>query len=191
MTTIVAVRKGNTAAIAGDFQVSQGNTVVPGDMRIYPKKIHHIANAYIGIVGSTAHHSVLNSVARSKPELFNFENSEAVFETFRKLHPILRDQYYLVTSESDEDQEYESNQMSGLIISQGGVFSFFSYREVSEYESFWAAGSGMEYALGALYVTYSSRRTAISIAETAINAACKFDKDSGLPIESYEIAISI
>lgn len=98
MTIIVAVKQGNKAAIAADFQSSQGDTVVSGHMRAFPRKIHHIAGAYIGIAGTTAHHLVLRSLAAAQPDLFNFDNGDAIFETFRRIHPILKKDYFLEQS---------------------------------------------------------------------------------------------
>ncbi|MCA9233317.1 MAG: hypothetical protein KDA57_21915 [Planctomycetales bacterium] len=190
MSIIVVVRKGNSAAIASDFQTTYGSMTVPGEMRRYPRKIHLINEAYLGIIGSIAHHNVMLSLASSKPDLFKFANGDEIAATLRKIYPILRDEYYLLSSEDDNDQEYESSQMSGLILSKGGIFSFSSYREVSEYEAFWAAGSGIEYGLGALEATYNSMQNAKAIAETAVRAACKFDSASGLPLESYEIELA-
>jgi ATP-dependent protease HslVU (ClpYQ) peptidase subunit len=159
-------------------------------MRLYPRKIHKIGGAYVGIVGSSAHHSVLRSLFASKPDLFDFGSADQVFETLRRIHPLLREEYFLLTSEDDKDQEYESSQLAGLVISSAGIFAFLSYREVSEYDSFWAAGSGRDYALGALEAAYTSGESAKSIAETAVRAACKFDSDSGLPLESYELKLA-
>jgi len=191
MSIIVAVRKDDSAVIAADLQVVQGDIVVPGEMRRYPRKIHSVAGAYVGLVGSIAHNNVFRSLTASKPELFNFRNGDEIFETFRRTHPILREEYFLHTNEDDKDQEYESSQLSGLIVCKAGIFSFMSYREVSEYETFWAAGSGMEIALGALEATYESRQSAKSIAEIAVRAACKFDSASGLPLESYELELGL
>ena len=189
MTIIVAVRKGNFAAIAGDLQTSQGSTIVPGPMRLYPRKIHRVGQAYVGIVGCIAHHNVFRSLSASKPELLDFKSGDDIFETLRSIHPLLREQYYVETNEDDNDQEYESSQLSGLVISKAGIFSFMSYREVTEYDSFWAAGSGKEFALGALEATYASGESAKSIAEIAVTAACKFDSACGLPLESYELEL--
>ena len=191
MTVITAVRKNNFVAIAADSQTNQGRMVIPGQIRISPQKIHKVAGAYIGVCGSTAHHSVLRSLIRNHQELFCFDGTDAVFETFRSLHPILREDYYLETDEDDSDQEYESNQMSGLIASPSGIFSFFSYREITEYETFWAAGSGDEFAIGAMEAVYKSRKSAKAIAEIGVQAACKFDNSCGLPLESYEIEIEV
>ena len=187
------MRKNEVAAMASDFQASQGDTIVPGSMRLGPGKIHRIGDAYIGIVGSIAHQNVIRSLVISRPELFCLDSREDVFETLRKLQPVLCTEYFLRTDESrDHEQEYESIQMSGLVISRGGVFSFYSHREVTEYSSFWAVGSGTDYALGALQIMYSeSREDAKTIAENAVRAACVFDSGSGLPIESYQVTLEV
>jgi ATP-dependent HslUV protease, peptidase subunit HslV len=189
MSTIVAVRKGNYAAIACDSLTGQGSVVVPGSMLRHSQKIHFIAGAYVGIVGSIGHHNVFGSLSKSNPGLFNFDGSDEVFETLRKIYPLLRDEYYLLSKVEHEDQEYESSQMAGLIISTGGIFSFSSYREVAEYDAFWASGSGRDVALGALEVAYASELGAKSVAETAVRAACKFDSYSDLPLVSYQLEL--
>jgi ATP-dependent protease HslVU (ClpYQ) peptidase subunit len=189
MSIIVAVRKGKLAAIASDFSTTFGSIVVPGEMRISPKKIHQVSGAYIGIEGLIAHQTVMKSLIHTKPQLFNLDSADAAAETLRKIHPLLREEYYLLTTEDDDNQEYESSQMSGLIVSKAGVFSFSSHREVAEYKSFWAAGSGIEYGLGALEAIYSSELGPKSIAEIAVRAACKFDSACGLPVDSYELQL--
>ncbi len=191
MSTIVAVRNETSAVIAADCQSYQGNVTTPGDMRAGPGKIHRVGEAYIGIVGGLAHQNVLRSTIASNPGLFDFADTDTVFESLRKLHPILREQYYLLTQlQDDRDQEYESSQISGLIISRGGVFSFGGQRGVIEFKTFWAAGSGMDFALGALHVAYPTAQHQVRmVAENAVKAACEFDWASGLPIESYEVTL--
>jgi ATP-dependent HslUV protease, peptidase subunit HslV len=95
----------------------------------------------------------------------------------------------LSTKEDDKDQEYESSQLSGLVVSKAGIFSFSSYRDVSEYNCFWAAGSGMDFGLGAMEAIYESEQSAKAIAETAVRAACKFESSCSLPLESYELQL--
>jgi ATP-dependent HslUV protease, peptidase subunit HslV len=189
MSVIVAVRKDGMAAIAADTQVSQGPIIVPGADRCFPSKIHHIAGAYIGVVGSFAHHGVLRSLSRTKPELFNFESGDEVFETLRRIFPLLRDEYYLHTARNDDDEEYESSQMFGMLISAAGVFSFSNSRDVSGYARFWSSGTGMELAIGAMDAIYDSDRNALQVAEIGASTACKYDSSCGLPLESYELAL--
>ncbi|TWT94828.1 ATP-dependent protease subunit HslV [Botrimarina colliarenosi] len=190
MSTIVAIRKKDRAVIAADTQVSEGSTLVSSEMLRSPTKIHAIGGGYMGIVGSVAHHRVIRSLATEKADYFNFESADALFETLRRIHPILRDEYYLLTSEKDSDsQPYESNHMTGLVVSPAGVFSFDTYREVSEYHSFWAVGSGGDYALGALAAIYDSSESVEAVAEAAVTAACRFDSGSGLPIELRSVRL--
>ena len=189
MTIIVATRKGNKAAIAADSQSSQGSIAVPGDMKQSDGKILAINGAYIGLAGNSAHLSVFRSVSESHPELIDFTTAESIFEMFRAIHPILKEQYHLITEEDDDDQEYESNQMAGVICSSGGIFSFLSYREITEHRYFWAAGSGIKFALGSLETAYRTKRDPKAIAELAVRIACKFDNHCGLPLESHTVEI--
>lgn len=189
MSIVVAVRKGKYAAIASDLQISYGSTICPGEMRPYPRNIRKVGEAYIGLVGSVAHFTSLWSLAASKADLFNFSSADTIAETFRKIHPLLRDEYYLMTTEDDKSQEYESSQMDGMIVSKSGIYSLSSYREVSEYNSFWATGSGIDYSLGAMEAIYATEQSAKTIAECGVCAACKFDMACGLPLESYELEL--
>ena len=76
--------------------------------------------------------STTTSTSRTRP---------AIFETFRKLHPILKEQHFLNPKE-EEDDPYESTQITALIANAHGIFGVYSMREVFEYTQFWAAGIG-------------------------------------------------
>lgn len=189
MSIVVAVKKGATATLAADTMSSQGDLTVPGDMKVDAGKIHRLDDAYVGLVGSSAHHLVFESLYANHPEIFDLSSTPAIFETLRACHEFLKDEYYLLTDESDEDQEYESNQLFGLVCAPTGIFAFQSYREVAEFDSFWACGSGTEFALGSLQATYSARRSARSLAEQAVTVACRFDKGCGLPLQSVSVRL--
>lgn len=55
--------------------------------------------------------------------------------------------------------------------------------------TFWAVGSGKEFALGPLQVTYASDVRACVLAENAVKAACVFDSGSGLSVESFQLTL--
>jgi ATP-dependent HslUV protease subunit HslV len=189
MSIVVGVRKAGTNAIAADSQTSQGNLVVPGDAKAAPSKIHRIGNSYFGVVGTVAHHGVIRSLVRSNPDAFDFTSAEAIFESLRSLHRTLVDDYFVRTTEDDKSQEYESNQLSGIVVSSNGVFSVESYREVTEFNRFWAAGTGAELAIGCMSAIYDDpQSSASSIADAAVKVACQFDKDCGLPVVSYTLS---
>lgn len=189
MSIVVAVRKAGTAAISADTLTSSGDLILPGELKISPSKILKLGNAYMGLVGSTAHMRVMASVYERYPDRFDFSSASAVFETFVDLHGLLKEHYYVVTEEDDDEQEYESNQLTGLIACPSGIYQFQSYREITEYNRFWATGTGTRLALGALDALYDSKLSASAIAKRAVQAACRFDNSCGEPIESFQLRL--
>ena len=124
--------------------------------RTYDKIVRH-RDTYIGLCGSAAHQLVFESLLAKHGDL-DFSHKSAIFETFRKLHPILKEQHFLNPKE-EEDDPYESTQITALIANAHGIFGVFSMREVFEYTQFWAAGSGREFALGAMQARYARLKT--------------------------------
>ena len=126
-------------------------------------KIVRYRDTYIGLCGSAAHQLVFESLLAKHGDL-DFAHKSAIFETFRKLHPILKEQHYLNPKE-EEDDPYESTQITALIANGNGIFGVFSMREVFEYTQFWAAGSGREFALGAMQARYRQLRAAEAVGQ--------------------------
>ncbi len=185
MTTIVVVRKGDEIAIAADSLTTFGDTRLAAQHdRTYDKIIQY-RGSYVGLCGSAAHQLVFDSLLRKHEDL-DLTTKSAVFETFRKLHPILKEQHFLNPKEEDDDP-YESTQVTALIANEHGIFGVYSMREVFEYTQFWAAGSGREFALGAMHAQYSRLRTASAIAKAGVEAGALFDKNSALPMTLYTL----
>jgi len=91
MTTLVVVRKNNEIAIAADSLTTFGDTRLSAEFdRIYDKIVKY-RDTYVGLCGSAAHQLVFESLLAQHKEL-DFGSKPAIFETFRKLHPILKDQ---------------------------------------------------------------------------------------------------
>ena len=145
----------------------------------------HYRGTYVGLCGSAAHQLVFQSLL-AKNEDIDFSGKAAIFETFRKLHPILKEQHFLNPKE-EEDDPYESTQITALVANQYGIFGVYSMREVFEYTQFWAVGSGREFALGAMHTQYERLKTATAIAKIGIEAGTTFDKNSGLPMTLYTV----
>ena len=82
-----------------------------------------------------------------------------MFDTFTKLHPYLKDNFFLQTKEEDSDP-YESSQFSVVIANASGIYGLYSYREVFEFKEFWGIGSGRSFALGAMHAAYAKAKTA-------------------------------
>jgi ATP-dependent HslUV protease, peptidase subunit HslV len=185
LTTIVVVRKNGQIAIGADTLVTFGETRLPG---IYEAndKIIRVGDSYIGLAGSTAHFEVLRRVLTAM-EVPRLHSREDVFDTFLKAHQVLKEQYFLNPKEEDDDP-YESSQITALIANPSGIFGVYSYREVFSFERFWAIGSGRNFALGAMYASYEGGRDARTVAQLGVDAGTEFDKSSAGPNRVYEFA---
>ena len=187
MTTLVAVRKNDEIAIAADSLTTFGDTRLPAQFdRSFDKIVQH-RGTYVGLCGSAAHQLVFESLLAKHGDL-DFSNKAGIFETFRKLHPILKEQHFLNPKEEDDDP-YESTQITALVANAHGIFGVYSMREVFEYTRFWAVGSGREFALGAMYAQYPRLRSAAAVAKAGIEAGATFDKNSALPLTLYTVTL--
>ena len=188
MTTVVVVRKGGTVAIAADTLVTFGDTRLAHGYEA-GMKLFKVGDSWIGMAGTTAHFPVLRRALEALPaDELKLHSRDQVFDTFLKLHPKLKDSYYLNTKEEDADP-YESSQFTVLIANASGIFGVYSYREVFEFERFWAIGSGRSFALGAMHAVYEKSKTAREVAETSGRAGCEFDKNSAGPLQTHTLKL--
>ncbi|MBE9608642.1 MFS transporter [Chitinilyticum piscinae] len=184
MTTIVIVRKAGQIAIAGDSQSTFGDTRLSAGDDCHWDKIFAAQGGFFAISGSAAHDLVLKSLL-AKSRKLDFSSRPAIFESFRKLHPKLKDQFFL-KPDVDEDDPYESSQMTVLVANPHGIFAVFSMREVYEYQRFWAIGSGADFAIGAMSAVYDNPQLdAEAIARIGVTAGCEFDINSSLPMSCH------
>ena len=177
----MVARKGGQLAIASDSLVTFGETRLPPGYEANDK-MFSIGDSWVGAVGSTAHMPVLRqALASLPPEELQLTSRDALFDTFLRLHPKLKDRFFLNTKEQDSDP-YESSQFSIVIANAHGIFGVESYREVFEFERFWAIGSGRRFALGAMHAAFDKARTANEVAEAGVMAGCEFDTSSAGPV---------
>ncbi len=188
MTTIVVVKKGGTAVIAGDTLTTFGSTRLASEHDAAPEKILKHADTYFGIAGSAAHQLVLESLLKKHAE-FTFRGREEIYESFRKIHPLLKDEAFLNPKEEDDDP-YESSQLTTLMVNPTGIYGVYSMREVFEFDKFWAIGSGRDFALGAMYAVYNGRTTAEEIARLGVRAGAEYDTGTGLPMNLAKVKLS-
>jgi ATP-dependent protease HslVU (ClpYQ) peptidase subunit len=185
MTTLVVVRKGDQIAIAADSLTTFGDTRLSAEFDSSFDKIVRHGETYLALCGSAAHQLVFENLLTGSREL-DFSNKAAIFETFRKLHPVLKERHFLNPKE-EEDDPYESTQITALIANAGGIYGVYSMREVFEYTRFWAAGSGRDFALGAMHAAYEGAGDAEAIARLGIEAGATFDKNTALPLTLYTV----
>lgn len=187
MSTIVVVKKNGRAVIAADSLTTFGDLRMGVPYDAASDKIQKYDDGYFGIVGSAAHALVMESVLKDKKVKMDFSDRMAIFETFRRLHPVLKDKYFLKAKDEDDDDPYEATHIDALICNPRGIFGIYSLREVSEYTRFWAIGSGSEYALGAMYAVYDRLESPEEIARAGVEAGCEFNTASALPLTMYTV----
>lgn len=188
MSTVVVARKGGQIAIASDSLVTFGETRLPHGYEANAK-MFEVAGTRVGAVGTTAHMPVLRQALAALPaEELRLDSRDAIFETFRRLHPLLKERFFLNTREGDSDP-YESSQFSILVANRHGIFGVESYREVFEFERFWAIGSGRRFALGGMFAAYERAKSAREVAEAGVRAGCEFDTSSAGPVRVHTIKL--
>jgi ATP-dependent protease HslVU (ClpYQ) peptidase subunit len=179
MTTCVVVRKDDQIAIATDSLVTFGDTRLSQAYEAN-EKIVEVNGSYVSLSGTTAHFPVMKKLLTEMGDECRLGSREEVFDTFTRVHQILKDKYFLNVKE-EEDDPYESSQITTLIANPHGIFGVYSYREVFSFDRFWAIGSGKCFALGAMYAGYERGGSAQEIAELGVQAGAEFDKSSALP----------
>jgi ATP-dependent HslUV protease subunit HslV len=188
VTTIVAVKKSGTVAIAADSLTTFGDTRLGRQYKGEHDKILEINGSFIGLCGSSAHPLVISSLL-PKLEDVRLNSRMEVYETFRRLHPVLKEQGYLNPKE-DEDDPYESSQITALIANASGIYGVYSYREVFDYDRFWGIGSGRNFALGAMFAAYDRCKTAAEVAKIGVMAGAEFDTATQGPIVLHTVQLS-
>jgi len=192
MTTLVIVKKAGQVAIAAETLVTFGDTRLSSRFEANSKILRLDTPQgvnYVGMAGSVAHFPVLRKAMGSlPPEQVLLGSKDEIFDTFTRLHPVLKDQFYLQTKEDDNDP-YESSQFSVVIANQTGIYGLYSYREIFEFKQFWGIGSGRSFALGAMHAIWDKAKTAREVAMIGVNAGCEFDKNSAPPVELYSLKL--
>jgi len=192
VTTLVAVRRAGQAVIATDALITFGDTRLSSRFEAN-EKIFRVetpaGGSYVGMAGTAAHFPVLRKAMAALPkDQLRLGSKDEVFDTFNKLHPVLKDTFFLQTKEDDNDP-YESSQFSALIANATGIYGLYSYREVFEFKEFWAIGSGRSFALGAMHATWGKAKTAREVALAGVHAGCEFDKNSGGSVELFTVKL--
>ena len=189
MSILVAVKKHGEIVIASDSAQTEDGMIVNAEYYANNNKILSCGESYVGLVGWSCTQDIMESIIREHASKMTLSNRADIFDSFRFIHSQLKDEYFIETSE-DKDQPVESSQIAALIVGPSGIFEIESYRTVTEYNKFWALGSGKKLGLGALEAVYDRLDSAEEIALTAIKAACALDDACEEPIHMHQITIN-
>jgi ATP-dependent HslUV protease, peptidase subunit HslV len=179
MTTCVVVKKNREIAIASDSLLTFGDTRLSQTYEAN-NKMFQVGESYVAMAGTAAHFPVLRKLLSEMRDECKLNSRDEVFETFSKVHEILKGKYFLNTREDDDDP-YESSQLTALIANPYGIFGVYSYREVFDFDRFWSIGSGRNFALGAMFAGYDRVGSAREVAEIGVQAGAEFDRSTAGP----------
>lgn len=142
------------------------------------RKVFIHANSAIGLAGTAAHYMALSEAFRSLGDECCLEGRDAIFQTFTKLHKILKDDFFL-NPKKQSDDPYEGNHISAMIANGSGIFGVYAHREILEFDRFWANGTGRAYALGAMFTAHQKNDDPLAVARAGLAAGSEFDRSSG------------
>ncbi len=172
-TTILTVRKGNQVVIAGDGQVSLGDTVIKGNAR----KVRPLGkgNVITGFAGATADALTLFERLEAKLEQYPKQLTRACVELAKDW----RTDRYLRRLEAM--MIVADNEVSLVLTGTGDV--------LDPENGLMAIGSGGNFALAAARALYESDMTAEDIARKALKIAaeiCVYTNDN-IILEKLEV----
>lgn len=185
MSTIVVAQKNGVACIGADTMSCLGSLRQKSHHIVNKTKITKIEDSYIGLTGTSSSLVVMNSYFANPERPRDFAGTDAIFETFRHAHHWMKAEYFMSTM-PDKGEEYETTQFYGLIANPHGIFALYSYRSAQQFHKFWAAGSGRDFALGAMQSVYDQHEDVVDIVKAGLNAATEFDSATGSPFEIYK-----
>jgi ATP-dependent protease HslVU (ClpYQ) peptidase subunit len=188
MSTIVVAQKKDRVCIGADTLSCLGSLRQKAHHIVNKTKITKIGDSLVGLTGTSASLVVLNSYFANPERPRDFSSTDAIFETLRYAHHFLKGEYYMA-AHPEKDDEYETTQFYGLVANPHGIFAIYSFRSAQQFHKFWAAGSGRDFALGAMHTVYDRCKSAEEVARAGLEAAAEFDSATGGPFEIHSIPL--
>lgn len=189
MSTIVVAQKNGFTCIGADTLSSLGSLRQKAHHVVNKSKVTKVGDTFIGLTGTSASIVVMESYFANPEHPRDFSSTAAIFETFRMAHHHLKTDYFMA-AHPDKDDEYETTQFYGLAANPHGIFALYSYRSAQQFHKFWAAGSGRDYALGAMQTVYDHFDKAEDIVRAGLEAAAEFDSGTGAPFEIHKVKLA-
>ena len=189
MSTITVVRKNGYAAIAADTLTKWGYTKEASKYLANHDKTMRLGDNVIAFAGSLTVEQAIRDYLTGLKRVPSLRNSEEIYRAWLPLHRALKEEYFLLPEEH-EDDAVESSRAEVLIANPFGIFGVSAHRSVLEFNKFYSYGSGYEFALGAMYAVYDEDRfDAEQVAQIGVAAGAEFDDGTELPVVSHVIKL--
>jgi ATP-dependent protease HslVU (ClpYQ) peptidase subunit len=189
MSTIVVAQKNGRVCIGADTMSSLGSLRQRAHHVANHSKITKIDDTFIGLTGTSASLVVMRSYFSDPAKPRDFSSTDGIFETLRYAHQCLKNEYFMSALPRNEE-EYETTQFYGVAANPHGIFALYSYRSCQQFQRFWAAGSGRDFALGAMQVAYEGAKTVEEVVKAGLFAAAEFDGGTAGPYEIHAMDLA-
>jgi ATP-dependent protease HslVU (ClpYQ) peptidase subunit len=189
MSTIVVAQKNGRVCIGADTMSSLGSLRQRAHHVANHSKITKIDDTFIGLTGTSASLVVMRSYFSDPAKPRDFSSTDGIFETLRYAHQFLKNEYFMSAMPRNEE-EYETTQFYGVAANPQGIFALYSYRSCQQFQRFWAAGSGRDFALGAMQVAYEGAKTVEEVVKAGLFAAAEFDGGTAGPYEIHAMDLA-
>ncbi len=189
MSTIVVAQKNGVACIGADTLSCLGSLRQRAHHIENKTKITLVGDTYIGLTGTSTSLVVLNSYFSNPERPKDFSSADSIFESLRYAHHFLKTEYFM-SAHPNNDDEYETTQFYGLMANPSGIYAIYSFRSAQQFSRFWAAGSGRDFALGAMTTVYDRYKTAEDIVKAGLEASAEFDGATAAPFEIFSVPLN-
>jgi len=174
MSIAVAVRTADEIVLATDSKRTFGGGAVPAE-NLQDNKMRRIGNAYIATTGWGVYSNILDDYIGRNRKL-QLHDSASIFSFFRNFWKALHQRYAFVNDQcSETDTPFGDLDASFLVAAESGIFYVACDMSVTEFDQYYAVGSGAGYALGAMHALYGGRSNAEGVARKAVAAASALD----------------
>jgi ATP-dependent protease HslVU (ClpYQ) peptidase subunit len=174
MSIAVAVRTGNDIVLATDSKRTFGGNAVP-ESNLRDVKLRRVGDAYLATTGWGVYANILDDYLRLTRNA-KLADSRQIFTFFRGFWKALHQRYAFVNDQCTEsDSPFGDLDASFLVAAKSGIFYVACDMSVTEFQNYYAVGSGASYALGAMHALYAPGAKAETIARKSVAAASALD----------------
>jgi len=174
MSIAVAVKSKGRIVIACDTKRTFGSGEVP-DANLTDLKIRKIGDAYLATTGWGLYSNILDDYLSGRKRA-RLTDQHSIFAFFRVFWKDLHARYSFVNDQRPDDESpFGDLDASFLIASSHGIFSVACDMSVTEFQQYYAIGSGAPYALGALHALYHDGVDPGVVADKAVRAGMALD----------------
>jgi ATP-dependent protease HslVU (ClpYQ) peptidase subunit len=190
MSIAVAVKSKGRIVIACDTKRTFGSGEV-SDANLTDLKIRGVGDAYLATTGWGLYSNILDDYLSTKRRT-RLTDQRSIFAFFRVFWKELHQRYSFVSDQRPDDESpFGDLDASFLIASSHGIFSVACDMSVTEFQQYYAIGSGAPYALGALHALYRDGVDPEPIARTAVSAAMALDIYCGGSVVPFTVRTKV